>query len=133
MSSSSSKSRFIGHPNVCCCVCYDPRVSDGKSFRWTVALVLFGVLFLGVSDTQLVAPLLPLIATDFHITPGSAGMIVTTYSLAAAFFALLIGPISDRIGRKKVLTFGIACFSVASFLTYSIASFSSLLIVRMLT
>src|SRR5262249_39714751 len=96
-------------------------------------LVLFGVLFLGVSDTQLVAPLLPLIATDFHITPGSAGMIVTTYSLAAAFFALLIGPISDRIGRKKVLTFGIACFAVASFLTYSIASFSSLLIVRMLT
>ena len=108
-------------------------VSGERAFEWTVALVLFGVLFLGVSDTQLVAPLLPLIARDFHITPGSAGMIVTTYSLAAALFALLIGPVSDRVGRKKVLLFGIGSFVTASFLTYTIASFTSLLIVRMLT
>jgi predicted MFS family arabinose efflux permease len=108
-------------------------VSSDKAFQWTVALVLFGVLFLGVSDTQLVAPLLPLIARDLQITPGSAGMIVTTYSLAAALFALLIGPLSDRVGRKKVLTFGIAFFVTASLLTYYITSFTSLLIVRMLT
>src|SRR5207253_8456708 len=44
--------------------CYDPRVSGEKGFQWNVALILFGVLFLGVSDTQLVAPLLPLIALD---------------------------------------------------------------------
>ena len=60
-------------------------------------------------------------------------MIVTTYSLAAALFALLIGPISDRVGRKKVLTFGIAFFVTASLLTYYIQSFTALLIVRMLT
>jgi predicted MFS family arabinose efflux permease len=108
-------------------------VSGEKAFQWTVSLVLFGVLFLGVSDTQLVAPLLPLIARDFQITPGSAGMIVTTYSLAAAAFAILIGPLSDRVGRKKVLAFGIASFITASFLTYTVTSFTALLIVRMLT
>ena len=108
-------------------------VSGEKAFQWTVALVLFGVLFLGVSDTQLVAPLLPLIARDFQITPGSAGMIVTTYSLAAAVFALVVGPLSDRVGRKKVLAFGIASFIIASFLTYTVTSFTALLIVRMLT
>jgi len=96
-------------------------------------MVLFGVLFLGVSDTQLVAPLLPLIARDLHVTPGSAGMIVTTYSMAAALFALLIGPISDRIGRKRVLTFGLALFVIASSITFYIGSFTNLLIVRMLT
>jgi predicted MFS family arabinose efflux permease len=58
--------------------CYDPRVSGEKSFQWNVALILFGVLFLGVSDTQLVAPLLPLIALDLGTTPGHAGIIVTT-------------------------------------------------------
>ena len=108
-------------------------MSGAKGFQWKVALVLFGVLFLGVSDTQLVAPLLPLIARDLQITPGSAGMIVTTYSLAAAAFALVIGPTSDRVGRKKVLTFGLACFATASLLTYYITSFTALLIVRMLT
>jgi predicted MFS family arabinose efflux permease len=108
-------------------------VSGDKAFQWTVAVVLFGVLFLGVSDTQLVAPLLPLVAQDLRVTPGSAGMIVTTYSLAAALFALLIGPISDRVGRKKVLTFGIMAFVSASLLTYFVKTFAALLIVRMLT
>src|ERR1051326_1124739 len=122
-------SRFMAPSEIC----YYPRVSGEKGFQWRVALVLFGVLFLGVSDTQLVAPLLPLIARDFRISPGSAGMIVTTYSLAAAAFAVLIGPISDRVGRKKVLTFGLLLFSIASVLVYHITSFRTLLIVRMLT
>ena len=104
-----------------------------KSFQWTVALILFGVLFLGVSDTQLVAPLLPLIAQDLGTTPGYAGIIVTTYALAAAAFALFVGPLSDRLGRKKVLVSGLASFTIASFLTYHVSSFNALVILRAMT
>src|SRR3989442_4440637 len=129
MSSSCSKSRFMAPSKIC----YDPRVSGEKSFQWNVALILFGVLFLGVSDTQLVAPLLPLIALDLGTTPGHAGIIVTTYSLAAAAFALFVGPLSDRVGRKKVLTFGLALFTVVSFLTYHVSSFNALVILRAVT
>jgi len=113
--------------------CYYPRVSAEKHFHWTVALILFGVLFLGVSDTQLVAPLLPLIASDLAVTPGHAGIIVTTYSLAAAAFALFVGPVSDRVGRKKVLVSGLAIFSLASFFTYHVSTFSALVILRAVT
>jgi predicted MFS family arabinose efflux permease len=108
-------------------------VSGETGFKWTVALILFGVLFLGVSDTQLVAPLLPLIAQDMGTTPGHAGIIVTTYSLAAAAFALFAGPLSDRVGRKKVLVSGLTLFTIASFLTYHVSSFSALVILRALT
>jgi predicted MFS family arabinose efflux permease len=108
-------------------------VSDEKTFKWTVALILFGVLFLGVSDTQLVAPLLPLIAQDLRTTSGHAGIIVTTYSLAAAAFALFVGPLSDRVGRKKVLLSGLTLFTIASFLTYHVSSFNALVILRALT
>src|SRR5207244_11114408 len=114
-------------------ICYDPRVSDGTGFKWTVALILFGVLFLGVSDTQLVAPLLPLIAQDLGTTPGHAGFIVTTYSLAAAAFALIVGPLSDRVGRKKVLVSGLIIFAGASFLTYHVSTFNALVILRAMT
>ena len=98
-----------------------------------MALILFGVLFLGVSDTQLVAPLLPLIAQDMGTTPGHAGIIVTTYSLAAAVFALIVGPLSDRVGRKKVLMSGLTLFTIASFFTYHVSSFSALVILRAIT
>src|SRR5437867_7509329 len=131
MSSSCSKSRFMSHPEKT--ACYDPRVSGEKRFQWTVALILFGVLFFGVSDTQLVAPLLPLIAKDLGTTPGHAGIIVTTYSLAAAAFALFVGPLSDRVGRKKVLVSGLALFTLASFLTYHVSTFNALVILRAMT
>jgi predicted MFS family arabinose efflux permease len=108
-------------------------VSGEKRFKWTVALILFGVLFLGVSDTQLVAPLLPFIAQDLATTPGHAGIIVTTYSLAAAAFALIVGPLSDRVGRKKVLVSGLTIFTIASFLTYHVSSFDALVILRAVT
>jgi predicted MFS family arabinose efflux permease len=108
-------------------------VSGVKGFKWTVALILFGVLFLGVSDTQLVAPLLPLIAQDLSTTPGRAGIIVTTYSLAAAAFALFAGPLSDRVGRKRILISGLGLFTIASFLTYHVSTFSALVILRAMT
>ena len=108
-------------------------MSDERGFNWTVALILFGVLFLGVSDTQLVAPLLPLIAQDLGTTPGHAGIIVTTYSLAAAGFALLVGPLSDRVGRKRILVLGLTLFTIASFLTYHVSSFNALVILRAVT
>jgi predicted MFS family arabinose efflux permease len=108
-------------------------VSGEKGFQWTVALILFGVLFLGVSDTQLVAPLLPLIARDLGTTPGHAGIIVTTYSLAAAAFALFAGPLSDRIGRRKILISGLALFALTSFLTYHVSTFRALVILRAIT
>ena len=53
-------------------------MTGGNTFQWKVALILFGVLFLGVSDTQLVPPLLSTIAGEFRVTPGEAGIIVTS-------------------------------------------------------
>jgi len=108
-------------------------VTDSKAFQWKVALILFGVLFLGVSDTQLIPLLLSSIAGEFHTTPGHTGIIVASYSLAAAAFALFAGPLSDRIGRKSVLLGGLVLFTASSFSTYHVSSLNALVIVRMLT
>jgi predicted MFS family arabinose efflux permease len=108
-------------------------VTGGNAFQWKVALILFGVLFLGVADTQLVPPLLSTIAREFGTTPGQAGIIVTSYSLAAAAFALFAGPLSDRIGRKKVLAAGLALFTASSLATYHVTTLGTLIVVRTLT
>ena len=108
-------------------------MAGGKAFEWKVALILFGVLFLGVSDTQLVPPLLSSIAREFNASAGQAGIIVTSYSLAAAVFALIAGPLSDRVGRKKILAGGLALFTAASYSTQHVTTLGTLIIARTLT
>lgn len=114
---------------------YNPGrlMTHRPKFEWRVALILFGVLFIGVSDTQLIPPLLPLIARDFGETPGRAGILVSAYAIAAAVFALFAGPISDRIGRKKVLVAALALFAAASLSTYMVTAFGALTLTRMFT
>ena len=85
----------------------------------TVMIILFLVFFLGVSDNQMVSPLLPRIADEFKLAPGDVGRLIgPAYALAAASVALLVGPASDKFGRRKFLLyasilFGVSLISVA--------------------
>jgi predicted MFS family arabinose efflux permease len=96
-------------------------------------LILFGILFLGVSDTQLIPPLLAPIADELATSPGRLGTIVTVYALAAAAAALLLGPLSDRIGRKRLISLALMLFAGASVLTARSHYLSTLVIARVLT
>ncbi len=102
-------------------------------FRAKGALILFTVLFLGVSDTQLVPPLLATMAADLDVRPGRMGTIVTVFALAAAASALLLGPLSDRIGRKRLISIALAAFAAGSLATSQSSHFSTLAASRMLT
>src|SRR5215472_16564524 len=83
-----------------------------------VMTVLFLVFFLGISDNQMVSPLLPLIAREFNLDSGAAGRLIgPAYALAAAFVALIVGPASDNLGRRRFLLyagllFGLSLLSV---------------------
>lgn len=100
---------------------------------YTVSFILFGVLFLGVSDTQLIPPLLPEIARGLDIPPGRAGLAVTVYALAAAMFALVAGIASDRLGRKRLIAAALIAFTAASMVTSLSTQFITLLLARLLT
>ena len=110
-----------------------PGTDSSSNFQWKAAAILFGILFLGVSDTALIPPLLPSIAEDLAISPGRAGTVVTAYALAAAAFALVLGTASDRIGRKRLMCLALVVFLTASLITYRSSYFSILLTARLLT
>src|SRR5262252_9467135 len=79
-----------------------------------VMAVLFLVFFLGISDNQMVSPLLPLIAREFNLASGEAGKLIgPAYALAAALVALIVGPASDRLGRRRFLLYAALLFGLS--------------------
>lgn len=96
------------------------EVGEGLEVRATASLL--ALLLLGLVDNQILSPVLREIASSFQVSIGRVGATVTGYALAAATAALIIGPLSDRFGRRSFLlgaglTFGtgsaIALFSPA--------------------
>ncbi len=76
--------------------------------------VLFVVFFLGVSDAQMISPLLPLMAKEFGIQIGAVGKLIgSVYGLAAAVAALCIGPLSDQYGRRRFLEIAAVIFALS--------------------
>lgn len=79
-----------------------------------LSLLFFLVMFVIGTDTFLVSPLLPTLTHYYGITTSLSGFIVSTYAIGYMLSALLIGPISDRHDRKKILVGGLVVFTVAT-------------------
>jgi predicted MFS family arabinose efflux permease len=92
-----------------------------------LVLVLVALLTLGLVDTQVLGPLLPEIARELGTAASAVGRTVSGYAIAAAIAALVIGPRSDRRGRRPFLVgagFLVALGSAVSATTSSIAGFA---------
>jgi len=99
-----------------------------------VIAILFLIFFLGSSDNQMISPLLPLIAREFGLKEGEVGQVIgPAYALAAATAALLIGPISDRFGRRTFLLYASVLFGLSLAAVGMIADLRVLAGVRLLT
>jgi predicted MFS family arabinose efflux permease len=105
----------------------------GAGIVMTILLLIF---FLGTSDNQMISPLLPLIARDFGYGEqvGEVGRLIgPAYALAAALAALLVGPISDKYGRRRFLLYASILFGVSLLVVFFIRDFRALAIVRVFT
>jgi MFS transporter, DHA1 family, multidrug resistance protein len=82
----------------------------------TLALtaVLALLTALGPLSTDMYLPSLPAIAVGLQATTGQAQLTLSAFLLGFAAGQFFYGPISDRVGRKPVLLFGLGLFSLAS-------------------
>jgi MFS transporter, DHA1 family, putative efflux transporter len=88
-------------------------------------------MFLVGTELFVFAPLLPMLAADYHTSIATAGLAVTMFSLTYALSAPLFGHISDRLGRRRVLICSLLAFAAANLLTASAANLPALLAVRL--
>lgn len=90
-------------------------------------------MFAAAGQIIVVAPILPRIAEQLGMDPGPLGLLITVYAVALASFTLIVGPVSDRFGRRRVILVGTAAMA-GSLLLHGLAdSFESLLVLRALS
>jgi predicted MFS family arabinose efflux permease len=106
-------------------------VMQGRQ-RWLV-FALSGAIFMINLDSRVIAPLLPTIANAFHTSVSSAGILITAYMLPYGFFQLFYGPLSDRVGKVKVVAFAMVLFSIGTALCGASTSLPTVTLLRFLT
>lgn len=86
-------------------------------YKWTVLLVTtVGVIMAGI-DSRIVIVGLPQVAAALHADAEQAIWITQAYVLGSTVALLLVGRVSDIVGRVKLYTSGFGVFTVGSFLT----------------
>ena len=75
-------------------------------------------------------PSLPLMAIEFSTTPAAMGLSVGVYLGTSALIQLFAGPISDRIGRRKIVQVSLIIFVIASISCAYAQSFETFLMYR---
>jgi len=77
-------------------------------------IILVLVTALGPLAMHAVLPALPEIAAVFGIPDDRIGYIVTAYLAGFAVTQLIVGPLSDRFGRRPVIVIGMSLFLIAT-------------------
>lgn len=103
-----------------------------NSNRLGLFVLLLGILLLGLTDVQIIAPILSKLAQDFSVTTAMMGTTVSAYALVAALWALVVGPLSDQSGRLIFLRAAAFIFAGAALLAYFAARFEHYVAARML-
>ncbi|MPW21539.1 MFS transporter [Paraburkholderia sp. CNPSo 3157] len=105
-----------------------PRHDVGYERR-TLALLGIGFGLVGF-DRWLLAPLFPHIMRDLGLNYSQLGSLVGILGVAWGLWSIAMGPLADRIGRKKILVTTMIAFSLLSSLSGFATGFISLLLLR---
>jgi ACDE family multidrug resistance protein len=94
--------------------------------------VLFGVTLMAVLGVSSITPALPEIRDAFSVTSAQVGLLITIFTLPGISLTPVLGVLSDRHGRRKILIPALLLFGIAGGLCAFARSFELLLSLRLL-
>jgi len=103
-------------------------VATGREFIFLVT----ALMAMGAVAIDLMLPTFPDMREEFGMAPDSAelGWIITAFFLGLAVGPWLYGPISDRVGRRPPLFFGLGLYAVSAIAASLAPSFAWIVAVR---
>ncbi len=102
-------------------------------YQWLIFGLCFLVVLLDGFDTAAIGYIAPSLIQEWGVTRPALGPV-----LSAALFGLVVGslsagPLSDRLGRKRVLVIAVLLFAVACFVSAFSADLTRLTLLRFVT
>jgi len=104
----------------------------GKVNPWIVAIAVMFATFMEVLDTTVVNVSLPHIASTMSATTEEATWALTSYLVANAIILPMTGWLASVLGRKRLLMWSTAGFTLASFLCGIAPNLASLVLFRII-
>jgi DHA1 family bicyclomycin/chloramphenicol resistance-like MFS transporter len=96
-------------------------------------IVIASIMALNPLAMDMMLPALPDIGHAFHIdVPNHLQLVLSTFLIGFGAGQFVMGPLSDRFGRRPVLLGGMTVYAVASVLAIAAPSFETLLLARAL-
>lgn len=108
-----------------------PATDTQAATRAAVTLLAIASFFSGAA-LRICDGLLPRLASDFAITPGTAGQVVLTFAVAYGVSQLLFGPLGDRYGKARVMCAALFACALASLACALAPGFDALVRLRVL-
>lgn len=100
--------------------------------RHPARTILLGVLSaFGPMSMDMYLPALPEVASQLHTTSAAGQLTITSCIFGLAAGQIIVGPLSDRWGRKLPLLAGVGLFTLTSFLIPFTTSIWPLIILRL--
>ena len=89
--------------------------------------------FISGAYLRLFDTILPIISYDYNISVQQASIAVTSFGVSYGFFQLFHGPLSDKFGLIKIITFNTIFLSIISFFTFFSKNIFDLSILRFIS
>ena len=109
----------------------DDRKMTG--YQWLLLALCFFIVATDGMDVAVMGFLAPGIIKEWGISRAAFGLVMSAAPFGLAVGALLVGPLSDRFGRKNLLMAAIALFGAFSILSAYATDVTSLSALRFLT
>jgi AAHS family 4-hydroxybenzoate transporter-like MFS transporter len=103
------------------------------AFQVRVFMLCAAVLFVDGFDVQAITYVAPAISQEWGLTRGALGPTFSAGLFGVMLGAILLAPLADRIGRRRVIILSCAAFGLGTLLTMWVASLNTLLLLRFFT
>ncbi len=104
--------------------------SAAREVTGDVVLLLAGLAAAGTLATNIILPAFPQMGAELGLSGAQLGLLLSSFFLTFALGQLVVGPLSDRFGRRSLVLGGLAIFVAGSLIAALAGSLWVLLVGR---